>query len=349
MGAGPMGAGPMGAGPKKPMRRKPQPKQPSAAMSFESVYSPKNQSALVEFMKSARSIIGNNKRAGKNSVAEALNHSWDYYTGGLDPRTCPTKVRKSLISLMEGFPGFQPLVENEAMDSADGSAIGGGGSANNKSSFLPESESDTTDEGEAWPRSHKTQKSPEETPIMKGTEKGMTGTGNSQTVKENVAKLSRLVKSSITEGSTGLNGKYDIQFTILVQENNGKLNRTSPRIALAEALADAEELLQVYPADQVVLESYFGKNDQCLRKYDIPMVPVKSRGPLVSGDMALFRFSNIAESYADNLVAEGYTCKVGSHSWGRAVKVMTESRKWASMAKSVKPTMTEARRTPVTA
>jgi|10_taG_2_1085330.scaffolds.fasta_scaffold00071_44 hypothetical protein len=309
--------------------------------------------SLRNFMTSARNIIGHNKGQHRGSIAEALNQSWDYYAGRINPNRCSEKVQNSLVELMDKFPGFSPIAEDneftdspesKAMDSSEGSAIGGGGSGSNKSSFLPEADSDTSDEGEAWPRSHKQQSSPEETPIIKGTEKGMTGTGtNAKTVKENVARLSKQVKKCLNEGIKGLRGgRFDVRFTCLVQESNGKINRTKTRVRLAEALADAEELLQVYPADQVVLESYFGRGGSCLRKYDIPLSPVKARGPLVSGDKALFRFNRTAERYAQNLVSEGFSCRVGSHNWGQAVQVLTEKRKWASKTKLNGSTMTES-------
>jgi hypothetical protein len=309
------------------------------------VHSPQINESIRKFMVSARNIIGRNQGQRRSAIGEALNHSWDYHAGGVNPRQCASKIKNSLQDLMEKFPGFSPLTEagGDAVKSADGSVIGGGGGGGNKSSFLPETDSDMKDEGESWPRSHRTQKSPEETPIMKGTAKGMDGTGgNAKTVKENVARLSRYVKKCLKEGVKGLSGKHEVRFTCLVQEDNGTVNRTSTRIRLAEALADAEELLQVYPADQVVLESYFGQKGYCLRKYDIPLTTVKTRGPLVAGNKALFRFSKIAEQYADNLVAEGYTCRVGRHNWGKAVQVLTEKKKWMQDVEST------GRRTPMT-
>jgi len=306
------------------------------------MYSPQIQESLRRFMVSARNIIGRNRGQHVGAIAEALNSSWDYHAGNVNANRCPTKVQQSLSELMDKFPGFSPVTEEfsdrpeaKAMNKADGSPIGGGGGANNKSSFLPESDTDTKDEGEAWPRSHRQQNSPEETPIIKGTEKGMSGTGgNAKTVKENVARLSRVVRKCLAEGVKGLQGKFDVRFTCLVQEDDGSFNRTPARIRLAEALADAEELLQIHAADQVVLESYFGRNGQCLRKYNIPLTPVKVRGPLVSGDMALFRFNRSAEQYAENLVSEGITCRIGSHNWGRAVQVLSEKKKWMQDVKA---------------
>jgi hypothetical protein len=285
-------------------------------------FGPDIEESLRRFMTSARNIIGRNQGNKRTTIGEALTHSWKYHAGGVNPYRCSSKVKSSLQELMDKFPGFDPLSESgsDAMESPSGGKISDG-SANNKSEFLPTSDSDTKDEGEAWPRKHRTQSSPEETPIIKGTDKGMSGTGSTaQSVKENVSRLAKHVEKAIKEGARGLGGKYDVQFTCLVSENG--LKRTKGRVRLAEALADAEELLQLHPADEVVLEAYYGQNGRCLRKYNIPLVKVKRRLPIISNNQALFRFNKSAEAFAESLVAEGRTCKVIDHRWGKAVKVI---------------------------
>jgi len=291
---------------------------------METEFSPNMEESLKRFMVSARNIIGRNQGNRRTTIGEALNHSWDYHANGINPRRCPTKVKGSLQELMNKFPGFNPLTEggSDAMDGASGNKISDG-SASNTSEFLPKSDSDTTDEGEAWPRKHKTQSSPEETPIIKGTEKGMTGTGGqAKSVKENVNRLAKYIRKPIREGAKGLRGKFTVQFTCLVNEGNG-LKRTIGRKRLAEALADAEELLQMHPADQVVLETYYGKGKRCLRKYNIPLTQVKVRRPIVSGGKALFRFNRTAEAFAEGLVSKGTACRVGKHRWGSAVTIVS--------------------------
>lgn len=82
--------------------------------------------SLKNFMESARSLIERNPKARSRDLAEALNHSWSYHAGSVDARTCPTKVQQTLQGLMRKFPGFSPLVENEAMNRPEGTRLGGG-------------------------------------------------------------------------------------------------------------------------------------------------------------------------------------------------------------------------------
>ncbi len=86
------------------------------------------------------------------------------------------------------------------------------------------------------------------TPEMKGTHKGMDGRGSvaqsvsEGIVRESVARLSRHVQKALREGARkSLRGKYDVGFTLVVQEGKQK-TRTNLRTRLAETLADAEEL-----------------------------------------------------------------------------------------------------------
>lgn len=283
------------------------------------VVGPAMMESVKNFMTSAKSIIERNQGDfHRKSIGEALQLSWDYYANAVDPRRAPSRVRSSLHSLMRSYPPFNPINESGGGDAMES---GGGSSVNERkttsSDFLPDTESDTTDEGEAWPRKHSHE--PEDTPVVKGTEKGMTGKGNyAQSVKENVSRLAKHVRSSLVEAARGIKGKYGSRFSVLVNEN-GQLNRTPYRNTLAEALADAEEVLQFHPANSVVLETYFHQKGNIIRKFDVPMVKVKKRGPHVSEGKALFRFRRTAEDFADRLVQEGKTCRINNHNWGHAV------------------------------
>ncbi len=184
-----------------------------------------------------------------------------------------------------------------------------------------------------------------------------------QAVQENINRLARYVKSAIKEGAKALRGKYNLQFSVLVTEGKlpaflkdkekgkdgkpakkdgkgkdgkgkdgkpaflKKKNRTPPRDNLAEALADAEEILQLHQPEDVTFEATFlGPLGQVALKQDIPLFTIMPRGPMVGEGRALFRFQRHAEAFADKLVAEGVTCRIYPHNWGSAVEAKTDYR-----------------------
>jgi hypothetical protein len=103
-----------------------------------------------------------------------------------------------------------------------------------------------------------------------------------------------------------------------------KKSRTPKRDNLAEALADAEEILQLHnPADVTFETTFFGPNGQVAMKQDIPLFTINARGPMVGEGKALFRFPRNAEAFAEHLVAEGVTCRIVPHNWGAAVEART--------------------------
>ncbi len=101
-------------------------------------------------------------------------------------------------------------------------------------------------------------------------------------------------------------------------------NRTPKRDNLAEALADAEEILQLHDPMNVTFETTFiGANGQIAMKQDTPLFTIGPRGPMVGEGKALFRFHRNAEAFANELVSEGVTCRVTPHNWGSAVEART--------------------------
>lgn len=279
--------------------------------------------SLHNFMQSARRILEQNQEFAPQHIGEALRYSWAYHARSVNPQTTPTKVKATLEGLAKRFPAFAMVMEGggDAMESADGSAIGTGG-ASNHSDHLPKSDTEMDDHGE--PLGASQENDLEGTPEMKGTAKGMDGKGSvAQAVKENVARLSRHVQKAIQEGARSLRGKFDVEFSLLVAEGDNK-NRTPIRKRLAEALADAEELLQLHKADDVELEASFkDTKGAVVLKHNVPLLTIKPRGLLTSEGKALFRFQRNAERFANELVAEGYTCRVIGHNWGRAVTAKT--------------------------
>jgi len=284
-------------------------------------HSPAIAEGVRRFMKSARNILENNREFSFEHVSEALGHSWDNHARGINPRRVPTKIRKTLAEMAKRFPRFGAVLENssKAMDKVGGTAIGTGG-VKNSSSFLADQPGpdDMDDLGE--PFGGKQTNTLDGTPEMKGTAKGMDGKGSvAQTVKENVAKLSRHVQRSLRE-TKALRGKYKTKFAVKIVEGRSQ-NRTPARRNLAEALLDAEELLQFHRPEDVDLEATFSdKTGSVILKRDIPLLTIKPRGLLTTEGTAIFRFNRSAETFAESLVDRGVPCQIVGHNWGRAVK-----------------------------
>jgi hypothetical protein len=117
--------------------------------------------------------------------------------------------------------------------------------------------------------------------------------------------------------------------------------RTPPRDNLAEALADAEEILQLHSPNDVTFEATFlGPNGQIAMKQDIPLFTINSRGPMVGEGKALFRFSRTAEAFAEVLAEAGVTCRIAPHNWGSAVQAptnyQTAARAFAMLAEGAR-------------
>jgi hypothetical protein len=287
------------------------------------VSSPTIMESLHKFMQSARKILENNQEFSRKHIGEALRYSWAYHARNVNPNKTPAKVRATLEGLSRQFPNFAAITEggDEVMGSAEGTAIGTGGAAKT-TGHLPSTDTEMKDEGE--PLGASQENTADDTPIIKGTHKGMDGKGSvAQAVKENVARLSHHVQKAIREGARSLRGKYNVQFALVVTEGDTK-NRTPIRKLLAEALADAEEVLQLHKSKDVELEANFtDAKGSVVLKHNVPLLTIKPRGLLCSEGAALFRFQRNAERFANELVSEGYTCRVVGHNWGRAVVAKT--------------------------
>lgn len=140
-------------------------------------------------------------------------------------------------------------------------------------------------------------------------------------MKANIGKLSGYVREALAESAKGLRGgKYAVSFNVAVLEGDCK-NRTTQRKQLSEALADAEEILQLHHPDRVALEATFVSGGKVVGHKAIPLFAIAGRKPLMSEGKALFRFRRNAEGFANDLVAEGLVCRVAPHVWGATVEV----------------------------
>lgn len=280
---------------------------------------------LKKFLVSAKGILEASDKGWQDpeaAVGGALAHSWRVYAEGVDLNKVPAKIRRTIQGLASKFNMFATQL-NE-------SAVGTGGFTPDKLADQPKPE-DGKEHGEPLGKSQVN--SADDTPVVKGTEKGLSGksTGKiSQSVKENVERLSRHVKRSLAPSVKSLRGRHDTEYQIQVTEGQLK-NLTPVRVTLAEALADAEEILQYHSADDVNLQARFkNASGEVILSQDVPLVTIKPRGAVMAEGAVLFRFKRNAERFAQKVVAEGQTCRVVGHPWGTAVtglkkKVMAES------------------------
>jgi hypothetical protein len=284
-------------------------------------YSPKSIKALKRFIESARSITASSNDS--QAVGHALTESWKFYAKGVDARVTPPQVQKTLKQLMSKYKTFNPLSESDVrMDENQGKAI-----SDKKAEKSPDltdqpGPDEMQDHGDVFGGK---QTNVIGTPVIKGTAKGMNVT-HSESLRHNISNLANHVKKPLAEAVKGVKGKYNLAFSILVNEGTVR-NRTNKRFTLAEALADAEELIQIHGPKNVVLEAYVIKNSEAIRKYDVPLVKVKRRGPIVAEGRAIFRFHRTAQKFAETLVMEGITCKLGPHNWGNSVAAAISQKK----------------------
>jgi hypothetical protein len=282
-------------------------------------HSPQIAESLKNFLHSAKSMIEGNPKANGKSMAEALNHSWQYHAGKVDARACSTKIKSTLEGLMSKYPGFNPLMETEAMGKPEGTKLTGGDGPKVE---LPSPSTDTKEMKDKNLLGASQKNTLEGTPTISGTGKGM----SESIANKNIARLNAHVRRHLQEGSQALGqGKFKVKFSVLVKEGTTK-NRTEVRDSLAEALADTEELLQLHNAEDVALEaSFVGPTGQIHLKQDVPLFTIDSRGPVQAEGKSLFRFNRTAEAFAEALVNEGVTCRVGPHTWGSAVEARADS------------------------
>jgi hypothetical protein len=117
---------------------------------------------------------------------------------------------------------------------------------------------------------------------------------------------------------------------MLIREGD-EIAKTPTRYSLAEAIADAEELLLFHRPENVRMIVNYTTDNGKIGKTKIDMLSIKSREPIFNENKALFRFKRNAENFARELAAEGISSKLGDHSWG--CSLIAESR--TSIVKTV--------------
>jgi hypothetical protein len=141
--------------------------------------------------------------------------------------------------------------------------------------------------------------------------------GGSKGMAENISKLAMAVKNAISEGAKriGRIGKYGVRFNVRCE---GITQR--PKANLAEALTDAEELIQVFGPQKVVVEAvFFQPRGKVVLTRPVEIPAIKLRDPVVCENRVVFRHPEVANDFADQVVQEGVTCRVKQHNWGATV------------------------------
>lgn len=249
-----------------------------------------------------------------------------------------------------------PLLEHDgtAMDGPDGTGLEPHpGKSGGKNSGLPKTKTDTSEMGKEWPRKQKNtggqaafgnskhgeasdgvqdnhgdiglgkklKNSGGQWEKLEGGQHGGQMSGGAKKMYEGVSFLNNHVRRHLMEAVNGshiatANGKYAMTFSV----SAGDLVKPKVHTNIAEALLDAEELIQVAGHDNVSFEARFHNGvGQCVLRELIPMPNLPGRGPVVSEGKLLFRFPEIAMDYADAIVNEGKVCRAFEHNWGAAV------------------------------
>jgi hypothetical protein len=143
--------------------------------------------------------------------------------------------------------------------------------------------------------------------------------GDASKLKENVMRLNRQTKQAISEFASRLpkNGTYAVKFVVFCEGVKAR-----SRNQLAEALTDLEELIQSYGTGATSLQvQYHRPQGGIVKKQRIRFNEsnLMARGPVVAEGKVLFRYPEVANDFADQVISEGRKCRVYRHNWGAAV------------------------------
>lgn len=294
-------------------------------------FRPEDNQSIRRFFASAKSILSHSDSYSRDTVATALNESWKSYASGIDFKSLNAKSKTTLETMMKNYPGFRPI--NESGSDAVTPAKGKGLPQGNAAGQMPKSKSPKFAELDSKNDliKRKPKSNLDSTPEIAGTGVGYDGKGKAPRMEalakqdpilmENVAKLTRYIRKQISEAANG-----DIKsgsFALLVREDQD-IAKTPTRYSLAEAIADAEELLLFHRPENVRMVVNYTTNRGKSGKTQIDMLPIKAREPIFNEDKALFRFQRNAEIFARELAAEGITSRIGQHNWG--CSLMAESK-----------------------
>lgn len=144
-----------------------------------------------------------------------------------------------------------------------------------------------------------------------------TMSGGASTMKENVMRISHYAKQAINEFAKTLpeHGTYGLRFVVQCEGVKAR-----QRQQLVEAVADIEELMQAYGTSVPRLDvHYYTPKKGVVKKQRIQFNSVRPRGPVVQEGKVIFRYPEVANDFADQVVTEGRACRTYNHNWGAAV------------------------------
>jgi hypothetical protein len=293
------------------------------------------EESIQRFNRYAKNIL-ENRSLSRQAVTVALNRCWKTNASRINPKSLNEGVVKTLQRIQQTFPGFRPIIvtESSAMDAATGKPISSSTLKQSPDLADQPSPDDIQTHGDKSLLGKAQKNNLDGTPIMKGTEKGLSGTGsvsesvqrNLNTMRNNVSKLSQAIKFAIAESAKNVKGAT-VTLQILVREGQ-HVNATPKRATLTESVTDLEEILQLHSESDVSVTAQFkDRSGAIIFKADMPLATIAPRGPLVSEGKALFRFRKNAELFAENCTKTGAVAKLVGHNWGHAVqaKVSFES------------------------
>lgn len=300
-------------------------------------FNPADFDSIKRFLTSAKSIISCKQSYGPSIVSEALNESWQFYASNIDARSLNSGTQKALKTMMNKYPGFRPINESgqNAMVPNKGKGLPQGTASGQMPNVKEPKFAEMDSKKDLIKRKFKS--NAESTPEVAGTGVGYDGNGKTPkmealakqdpTLMENVAKLTRYVRKQLNEHVKSIrSGSY----AMLIREGD-EIAKTPTRYSLAEAIADAEELLLFHRPENVRMIVNYTTDNGKIGKTKIDMLSIKSREPIFNENKALFRFKRNAENFARELAVEGISSKLGDHSWG--CSLIAESR--VSVVKTV--------------
>lgn len=269
------------------------------------------------FLASARSILEHDDHRDTMFISQALNESWQTYAKGIHVEDLPTNAQLAILTMQKNYKGFNPFTESKT-GIVQGSASGQIPNIKEPKFKELDSKNDLI--------KRKAKNGLETTPTIPGTEKTKTKleslSRQDPALLENVAKITRHVRKTVSEHTkkqiTGA------RFNLLVKEGD-EIAKTPDRFTLAEAVADAEELLLFHAAQDVRMVIEYNTT-RGKGKVFVNMLSVTPRGPIMIEGKTIFRFQRSAQLFSNMLVREGIDSKIQRHPWGFQVKSAGNAR-----------------------
>lgn len=287
--------------------------------------------SVSDLVKNTKAILENAKGHNRRAVTNALNVNWQKYGRKLTLESITPTLQSTLRNIKRVFPGFRPLCESgsHVMDAASGKSIAKKNLTKSPDLADQPGPDDIETHGDKSLLGRSQKNNLEGTPVIKGTAKGLSGTGevsesairgDKETMRDNVERLTRKIKIGLTESAKRIGRQAKVSFAVAVQEDDST-NLTPSRRTLAESVADLEEVLQFHNPDEVQFVATFkDSTGAVVLRQEMPIATINPRGPVVAEGRALFRFKRNAEMFSEACNNQGVSCKIMEHAWGAAVQ-----------------------------